>query len=156
MSPDWNSAFERLGTMIAGSSRVRVFPGRAAPPDLVEDAERELGLPLPASYKFWLAEYGNLSIGPDPVFGLAEPEHRDVADDDLIYNARLVEENGFPPSGMIPVYVPDSDEAFYFDTRSGLKGGEYPVLRYDYNTGTFETFSSSFAGFLVEVVRRAG
>ncbi|MBK0055333.1 SMI1/KNR4 family protein [Stenotrophomonas sp. S39] len=156
MSPDWNSAFERLGTMIAGSSRVRVFPGRAAPPDLVEDAERELGLPLPACYRSWLAAYGNLFIGPDPVFGLAEPEHRDVADDDLIYNARLVEESGFPSSGMIPVYVPDADEAFYFDTRSGLKGGEYPVLRYDYNTGAFETFSSSFAGFLVEVVRRAG
>lgn len=73
------------------------------------------------------------------MFGLAEPEHRDVADDDLIYSARLVEENGFPPSGMIPVYVPDSDEAFYIDTRSGLKGGGYPVLRYDYNTGAFET-----------------
>ncbi|WP_312736866.1 SMI1/KNR4 family protein [Stenotrophomonas sp.] len=156
MSPDWNSAFERLGTMIAGSSRVRVFPGRAAPPDLVEDAERELGLPLPASYKFWLVEHGSLSIGPDPVFGLAEPEDRDVADDDLIYNARLVAEDGFSPSGILPIFVPDSDEAFYFDTRGGLKDGEYPVLRYDYNTGAFETFSSSFAGFLVEVVRRAG
>jgi len=142
--------------MIAGSSRVRVFTGRAAPPDLVEDAERELGLPLPASYKFWLAEYGNLYIGPDPVFGLAEPEHRDVADDDLIYNARLVEENGFPPSGMILVLVPDSDESFYFDTRGGLKDAEYPILRFDYNTGEFEPFSESFFGFLIEVVRQAG
>lgn len=156
MSPDWNSAFERLGTIIAGSSRVRVFPGRAAHPDLVEDAERELDLPLPASYKLWLAEYGNLFIGPDPVFGLAELEHRDMADDDLIYNARLVDGSGFPPSGMIPVFVPDSDEAFYFDTRGGLKDGEYPVLRFDYNTGEFEPFSESFFGFLMEVVRQAG
>jgi len=156
VNPEWNSAFERLGAMIAGSSRVRVFPGRAAPPDLVENAERELGLPLPASYKFWLVEHGSIYIGPDPVFGLAEPEDRDVADDDLIYNARLVAEDGFSPSGILPIFVPDSDEAFYFDTRGGLKDGEYPVLRYDYNTGAFETFSSSFAGFLVEVVRRAG
>ncbi|WMJ69056.1 SMI1/KNR4 family protein [Stenotrophomonas sp. 24(2023)] len=156
MCPDQGSCFERLDEVIAGSSRVRVFPGRVVPPDLVKDAERLLGLPLPVSYKVWLAEYGNLFIGPDAVFGLAEPENRDVADDDLVYNARLVEENGFPPSGMIPVYVPDADEAFYFDTRGGLKDGEYPVLRYDYNTGEFESFAVSFLQFLMEVVRRAG
>jgi len=73
VSPDWNSAFERLGTMIAGSSRVRIFPCRAAPLDLLEDAEGELGLTLPASYKLWLAEYGNLSIGPDPCLALQSP-----------------------------------------------------------------------------------
>lgn len=148
--------FERLDEMIAGSSRVRVFPGRVASPDLIEDAERELGLPLPASYRSWLAEYGNLFIGPDPVFGLAEPENRDVADDDLIYNARLVAEDGFSPSGILPIFAPDSDEAFYFDTRGGLKDGEYPVLRFDYNTGEFEPFSESFFEFLMEVVRQAG
>ncbi|HFF3758319.1 SMI1/KNR4 family protein [Stenotrophomonas maltophilia] len=148
--------FERLDEMIAGSARVRVFPGRAVSPELTEDAERELGLALPVSYKAWLGEFGNLFVGPDPVFGLAEAENRDVADDDLVYNARLVEENGFPPVGLIPIFVPDSDEAFYFDTREGLKDGEYPILRYDYNTGEFEFSSPSFFDFLMELVRHAG
>ncbi|PTA70984.1 MULTISPECIES: SMI1/KNR4 family protein [unclassified Stenotrophomonas] len=142
--------------MIAGSARVRVFPGRAASPELVEDAEKELGLALPVSYKAWLVEFGNLFVGPDPVFGLADAENRDVADDDLVYNARLVEENGFPPEGLIPIFVPDSDEAFYFDTRGGLKGGEYPVLRYDCNSGEFEFSSPSFFDFLMELVRHSG
>lgn len=148
--------FERLDDMIAGSARVRVFPGRAVSPELTEDAERELGLALPVSYKAWLGEFGNLFVGPDPVFGLADAENRDVADDDLVYNARLVEENGFPPVGLIPIFVPDSDEAFYFDTREGLKDGEYPILRYDYNTGEFEFSSPSFFDFLMELVRHAG
>lgn len=60
MCPDWSSCFERLDEMIAGSARVRVFPGRAASPELVEDAEKELGLALPVSYKAWLVEFGNL------------------------------------------------------------------------------------------------
>ena len=156
MCPDWSSCFERLDEMIAGSARARVFPGRAVSPELTEDAERELGLALPVSYKAWLGEFGNLFVGPDPVFGLADAENRDVADDDLVYNARLVEENGFPPVGLIPIFVPDSDEAFYFDTCEGLKDGEYPILRYDYNTGEFEFSSPSFFDFLMELVRHAG
>ncbi len=110
---------------------------------------------LPVSYKAWLVEFGNLFVGPDPVFGFADAENRDVADDDLVYNARLVEENGFPPEGLIPIFVPDSDEAFYFDTREGLKDGEYPILRYDYNTGEFEFSSPSFFDFLMGLVRHS-
>lgn len=142
--------------MIARSARIRVFPGRAVAPELMEDAEKELGLALPVSYKAWLVEFGNLFVGPDPVFGLADAENRDVADDDLVYNARLVEENGFPPEGLIPIFVPDSDEAFYFDTRGGLKDGEYPVLRYDCNSGEFEFSSPSFFDFLMDLVRHSG
>ena len=122
----------------------------------MEDAEREIGLALPVSYKAWLGEFGNLFVGPDPVFGLADVENRDVADDDLVYNARLVEENGVPPVGLIPIFVPDSDEAFYFDTCEGLKDGEYPILRYDYNTGEFEFSSPSFFDFLMDLVRHSG
>jgi len=79
-----------------------------------------------------------------------------VADDDLVYNARLVEENGFPPEGLIPIFVPESDEAFYFDTREGLRDGEYPILRYDYSAGEFEFSSPSFFDFLMELVRHSG
>ena len=156
MCPDWSSCFERLDEMIAGSARVRVFPGRAASPELVEDAEKELGLALPVSYKAWLVEFGNLFVGPDPVFGLADAENRDVADDDLVYNARLVEGNGFPPGGLVPIFVPDSGDAFYFDMREGLRDAEYPILRSDYNTGKFEFSSPSFIDFLMTLVRHSG
>lgn len=111
---------------------------------------------LPVSYKAWLGELGNLFVGPDPVFGLADAENGDLADDDLVYNARLVEENGFPSGGLVPIFVPDSGDAFYFDMREGLRDAEYPILRYDYNTGEFEFSSPSFIDFLMALVRHSG
>ena len=46
------------------------------------------------------------------------------------------------------------DEAFYLDTRTGLNEGEYPILRFDYNDGSYTHFADSFALFLETLVRR--
>lgn len=54
-------------------------------------------------------------VGPDPMFGLAEAESRDMADDEIFYSARLIEENEFLSSGLTPVLVLESDKAFCFD-----------------------------------------
>lgn len=42
----------------------------------------------------------------------------------------------------------------YFDTRTGLNEGEYPILRFDYNDGSYTHFADSFALFLETLVRR--
>ena len=52
--------FERLDALLAQSSGAKVFPVRRIAPEWIEDAERELGLPLPATYRCWLQTYGNL------------------------------------------------------------------------------------------------
>jgi hypothetical protein len=54
--------FERLNALLAQSSGAKVFPGRQVAPEWIEDAERELGLPLPATYRCWLQTYGNTAI----------------------------------------------------------------------------------------------
>jgi len=89
-----------------------------------------------------------------PVFAICALEHRDLADDDLIYYARLDAVYGVAPKGLIALRVPDSDEAFYFDTRTGLNEGEYPILRFDYNDGSYTHFADSFALSLEDLVRR--
>jgi hypothetical protein len=43
--------FERLEALLAQSSGAKVFPGRQVAPEWIEDAERELGLPLPVTYR---------------------------------------------------------------------------------------------------------
>lgn len=146
--------FERLDALRAQSSGAKVLPGRQVAPEWIEDAERELGLPLPATYRCWLQTYGNLLVGSYPVLTLCAPEHRDLADDDLIYYARLDAVDGVAPKGLIALHVPDMDEAFYFDTRTGLNEGEYPILRFDYNDGSYTHFADSFALFLETLVRR--
>jgi len=41
--------FERLDALLAQSSGAKVFPERQVALEWIEDAERELGLPLPAT-----------------------------------------------------------------------------------------------------------
>jgi len=144
--------FDVIDDVVAKSARLKVFPGQGVPHALIEDAERELGIPLPDTYKAWLLRYGNLSVGDTQVFTLAPIEDRDIADDDLVYNTRLAVGNGFPPLGLLPVFLPGSDEAFYFDTRGGLKEGEYPVVRFDHDEGVFHFFSPSFLEFMITLV----
>lgn len=145
--------FEQIDQLIATSDRLKVIPGREVPQELIEDAQRELGLGLPETYKAWLQSYGNLFIGDSQVFTLVAVEDRDIADEDLIYNARLVSENGFPPPGLLPLYEPGTGEAFYFDTSQGLVSGEYPVIRFDHSDGSFQPCAPSFLQFLAALVR---
>jgi hypothetical protein len=97
---------------------------------------------------------GNLLLGSYPVLTLCAPEHRDLADDDLIYYARLDAVDGVAPRGLIALHVPETDEAFYFDTPNGLNDGENPIIRFDYNDGIYTDFVDSFALFLETLVRR--
>lgn len=94
------------------------------------------------------------SPGSYPVLTLCAPEHRDLADDDLIYYARLDAVDGVAAKGLIALHVPDTDEAFYFDTRTGLNEGECPILRFDYNDGSYAHFADYFALFLETLLRR--
>lgn len=108
---------------------------------------------MPVTYRCWLQTYGNLLVGSSPVLALCAPEHHDLADVDLIYNARLDAVDGVAPRGVIALRVPDTDEALYFDTRTGLNEGEYPILRFDYTDGSYTHFVDSFALFLETLVR---
>ncbi len=61
--------------------------------------------------------------------------------------------DGVAPKGLIALHVPDTEEAFYFDTRTGLKEGEYPILRFDYTDGSYAHFADAIKLFLKHLVR---
>lgn len=147
--------FDNLEALVAQHPRVKVFPGRQVEPGLIREAEAELGIPLPDSYKEWLLKYGNLRVGAYSVLTLAPRDVREISDSDLIYNFRLDSRDGDLPGGYISIHLPDADESFYFDTNNGLVGGEYPVVRRDWSDGSYEPFADSFIGFLEEIVRQS-
>lgn len=61
--------------------------------------------------------------------------------------------DGVAPNGLIALHLPDRDKAIYFDTPTGLNEGEYPILRFDYNDGSYTHFAHSLALFLETLVR---
>ncbi|AWH45667.1 SMI1/KNR4 family protein [Stenotrophomonas sp. ZAC14A_NAIMI4_1] len=147
--------FDNLEALVAQRPRVKVFAGRQVDPGLIQDAEDELGIPLPESYKEWLLKFGNLRVGAHPVLTLAPRDVRDISDSDLIYNFRLDARDGELPVGYISIHLPDTDESFYFDASNGLINGEYPVVRRDWSDGSYEPFAEDFRHFLEEIVRQA-
>jgi len=147
--------FDDLEALVAQRPRVKVFSGRQVDPGLIQDAEGELGIPLPELYKEWLLKFGNLRVGAYPVLTLAPRDVRDISDSDLIYNFRLDARDGGLPVGYISLHLPDTDESFYFDASNGLINGEYPVVRRDWSDGSYEPFAEDFRHFLEEIVRLA-
>ncbi|MEF3302530.1 SMI1/KNR4 family protein [Paenibacillus sp. GYB003] len=140
--------FKELSKKLAESARIGWYEGQAAEETWIEDAERELGLSLPASYKWWLRTYGNGQIDGSEIYSLAPPEFRDDADTDIVYMRRLDRASGLYPENRLYFYRPSPEEAFYFALDAESGAGELPVWREDRLGGDDEVFAASFAEFL--------
>lgn len=146
--------------------RLEAFPGskrktsEEVRPEWIAEAETELGYRLPDSYVWWLREFGSFTVSGSWVYTLASPAHRDIADDDLLYNYRLNIQDDWRPAGRLYLFTPDADEEFYFDVSEPIAEPgapvEYPVMRFDHLTGDAEEYADSFAGFLEQLLKERG
>lgn len=147
--------YEHLTEKLSKPSAIRWFPGHGAEESWIAEAEAELGFKLPPSYRWWLARYGGGSLGDGQILTLVAPEDREYTDWDLLYIHRLnlAEEwwvARFPH--RMDLFVPDSDELYYFDTSSPDEQGEFPVMRYDLMNDLIEEYAPTFAGFLEQLI----
>ncbi len=76
-------------------------------------------------------------------------------DTDLLYIHRLnkAEEwwvSRFPH--RLDLFVPDSDELYFFDTSSRDEQGEFPIMCYDLMNELIDTYASTFAEFLERLI----
>lgn len=147
--------YERLTELLSKPSPIRWFPGHGAEESWIAEAEEELGFKLPPSYRWWLARYGGGSLGDGQILTLVAPEDREYTDWDLLYLHRLnlAEDwwvSRFPH--RLDLFVPDSDELYYFDTSAPDEQGEFPVMRYDLMNDLIEEYAPTFAGFLEQLI----
>ncbi|MFE3072496.1 SMI1/KNR4 family protein [Streptomyces sp. NPDC059247] len=127
---------ELLRDLIAMTPGMVTRPGRGRPEAVIRAAESVTG-PLPRSYRWWLAEYGEGSLRGrpiatvDPVPGLGEPgltEGRDGGD-------RLW-------------FHEDDDHECHGFALDRPADGEWPVVVRSRVTGEEQPYADSFAGFL--------
>lgn len=147
--------YEHLTEKLSKPSAIRWFPGHGAEESWIAEAEAELGFKLPPSYRWWLIHYGNGGLGDGHILTLVAPEHREYTDSDLLYIHRLnLAEDWwvarFPH--RMDLFVPDSDELYYFDTSAPDVQGEFPVMRYDLMNDLIEEYAPTFAGFLEQLI----
>ncbi|WNS42300.1 SMI1/KNR4 family protein [Paenibacillus sp. MMS20-IR301] len=147
--------YERLTQKLSTTSTIRWFPGHGAEESWITEAEEELGFKLPPSYRWWLTHYGNAGLGDGNILTLVPSEHREYSDSDLLYIHRLnlAEDwwvSRFPH--RLDLFVPDSDELYYFDTSARNQQGEFPVMRYDLMNDLIDEYAPTFAAFLEQLI----
>ncbi len=143
--------YEQLEKKLEETKALRWHKGHGAEQSWILEAEAELGFQLPPSYKWWLENYNNGYLNGGNILGLAPTEHRDYADNDILYIHRLNIEDEewceqFPH--RVDLYVPDSDELYFFDTSQVNEQGEFEIKCFDLMNGIIDTFAHSFAEFL--------
>ncbi|OUS76243.1 hypothetical protein B1748_13350 [Paenibacillus sp. MY03] len=147
--------YERLAEKLKTTSALKWFPGRGAEESWIVEVEEELGFRLPPSYRWWLAHYGNARLNGGEILTIAPPEYRDEYDGDLLYIHRLNKAEEWLVSRFphrLDVFVPDSDELYYFDTSARDAQGEFPIMCYDLMNDLIDTYASTFAEFLERLI----
>ncbi|WLA07622.1 SMI1/KNR4 family protein [Xanthomonas translucens] len=139
-------SYEEKLREIANSTSV-IKHGSPIDPAWIADAEKEIGFPLPDSYKWWLKEFGDTSIAGQDMLTLAPPEFREDADIDLVYTRKLDLVAGVKPSNRLYFFLPSLEESFAFDLAS-YDQGEYPVIREDALGGGDQVYAQNFAEFM--------
>ena len=143
-----SNMFEDLMELIGKTKKLRQgVEGEVILP-WVEDVEKALGYKLPSSYRWWLLKYGSGFLGGDPIYTIAPPEFRDIADSDILHSHLLNTRNGMTAPDRLYFYEPDGDERFFFDMGRSLGDGDNPVMVEDLSQNEIREYGGTFADFL--------
>jgi antitoxin YobK len=147
--------YDELIRLIESNRKVRFtgIQGRGVSDEWIQKAERELGLQLPPSYKWWLKKYGGGSIERAEIYSIYEMGFEDAVPGDIVYVAITNRENGLFDKEKLFICEPGTDEAWYFDTSQKDDAGEYPVYLYDYTDGSSFLYAENFVEFLLTKIQ---
>ncbi len=99
------------------------------PEDMVETAERELGVVFPPSYRRFLSRYGYMGFGSEEFKGLSPTGVRGTATD-VVWSTLQRRRYGLP-SDLVEVLDPGIGDWIYcLDTSSTDTDGECPVVKW--------------------------
>ena len=138
------SEYERVAELIEVNNSIVEFApvGNGVSQEWIEKAEIAIGVPLPTSYKWWLASYGGGEIGGEEIFSVYGEDFDKVVGGDIVYMYRLdLAEN--QSAKLVPLCQSDIDGRFSFDTKNSHEN-EYPV--HSHVTG--QRYAENFFDFL--------
>ncbi|MFE7133963.1 SMI1/KNR4 family protein [Streptomyces sp. NPDC057638] len=138
-----------LRELIDGSPLIGAAPGRGKPEAVIVRVEAEVGALAP-SYRWWLREYGEGTLG-----GVEIGTVRADRWDDLTADGECADLGGLWLSEGRLTFFADQDGGERYAFVPGGAGQEHPVVRLDPLNGEEERVAESFAGFLAVWTARA-
>ena len=116
----------------------------------IQETERLIGHKLPASYVWFLKNYGGGTIFGDDIFAV-EAQYSGVNMVDVATRTLSDRQNGFVKDSEISICFTDFGEQFLLDASDEAAATEYPVIR---KTGDMrKVVAESFADFLVKFIQ---
>jgi len=112
----------------------------------IERAEKELGFPLPISYKVFLKEYVGGEIGGEEIYSIYGMDFESVCGGDIVYQHLVDLKNGTVKENQLVLSETDFGEVFYFDY-SQMKDGECPIYQ-RFPSGRSLHYANNFYEFL--------
>ena len=154
---------EELKSLISKNEIVDFAPfGNGISMALINQKEKELGVSLPDSYKWWVNNYAGGQIGPIKILSIEPQEGAPASDSDIVHTAKMNEKkHKILPTEKLFI-VESGHLAAYFDTssqpdRSSQQDGssqqnsEYQVIE-DWDEDTF--VHKNFIEFLISYIGR--
>lgn len=141
-----------LQKIIDGSSVLNQGQPELVKEEWIIDAEKRLDKKLPASYKWWLLNYGCGWIDGYPIYTIAPPEFSEIADSDIATANLTHRKNGIADPSRIYFYEPDGDERYFLDASQESPSEEYPVMLESLAEGTTTEYATDFAAFLKKII----
>ena len=108
------------------------------------NAESELNVRFPPSYRWWLLNFGGGQLGQDLVFGIDEAE---IGAPDVTKLNKTDLVDGLRQSHEIMFYI-GNEERFFFDTSRRTALGEFPICHRIYGEEKNYEYSRTFDEFL--------
>ena len=107
--------------------------GRGATPQEIEQAEEQLGVRLPGSYKAFLRHFGWASLEGLELYGLGEdvPAYLDLV---KVTSSERAQMRPRLPSRLVPLMNDGAGNHYCLDVASSEQG-ETPVVFWDHNLG---------------------
>lgn len=121
--------YEEFKKLVAENSNSIEFGefGTGVSEEWIEKAEDRLGVELPASYVWWLRNYGGGEVHGDEIYSLYEEDFDTVIGGDIVYMNELNWKNGTIHSEQLVIQENDQGEMYYFKLDEKDESGEYPV-----------------------------
>jgi hypothetical protein len=121
--------------------------------EMIKTAEKELCVPLPESYKWWLKNYGGGEVFGYEIYSIYEEDDDDELDEidcgDIVNRYKTCGSTYNLKDNLIPVCETD-EELFCFLVSDNVQGNEYPIYEVNANTKYADNFIDFLKKFICE------
>jgi len=129
--------------------------------EFIIDAERELGIKLPRSYRTWLLENNGKEIEIVRLFPVFDARDPRKTWDSIVRNyqgnwqewRRNVADWGFDSDNLVHIGMYGNGDFCCFDYSRVRNNGEVPIVLWSHETGDTEDRAQDFTDFLVKLER---